>query len=247
MENKKLQEVATKINEMFEEHEREKTEAAGKIRTARQMQREANEAGSEPFSKLDIAGYHRAQDAAREAKDTAEMYQKHVERLEKAPLLREEEYNNLAQEIMDELAYVVSKDKEKIISLIDKMRVIADQESEIIEEGNRLLHILQHKCYKDDACLVTAKGAKIPPPTWPASTLPARIAKISECYTIIVQLFLPGNTLVGGEIWRKGVLYASYAERNLRLMRLIRNIVVLSVEIRGLVSGVRNGSARVAI
>ena len=161
MENKKLQEVAAKINEMLEEHEREKTETAGKIRTARQMQREANEAGSESFSKLDVAGYHRAQDAAREAKDTAEMYQKQVERLEKAPLLSKEEYNNLVQEIMDELGCVVSKDKEKIISFIDKMLVIKEKESEIIEEGNRLLHILQHKCYKDDACFVTAKGTKI--------------------------------------------------------------------------------------
>lgn len=161
MENKKLQELATKIREMLEEHEREKTEAEDKIRTARQMLRDANEVSSESFSKTDVEGYHRAQDAAREAKDTAEMYQKRIEKLEEAPLLSKEEYNGLVQEIMDELASVVSKDKKKILLLIDKILVIKDQESEIIEEGNRLLHILQHKCYKDDAYLVTSKGVKI--------------------------------------------------------------------------------------
>lgn len=161
MENKKLQELATKIREMLEEHEREKTEAEDKIRAARQMLREANEVSSESFSKTDVEGYHRAQDAAREAKDTAEMYQKRIEKLEEAPLLSKEEYNGLVQEIMDELASVVSKDKKKILLLIDKILVIKDQESEIIEEGNRLLHILQHKCYKDDAYLVTSKGVKI--------------------------------------------------------------------------------------
>ena len=161
MGNKKLQEVAAKITEMLEENEKKKEEMAGKISTFKQMHKESVEAISEALGKADVEGYHKAQDAARQAKDATEMYQGRMNRLEETPLLSEGEYSDMVQEIMNELASVVSKDKEKILSLIDKMRAIGDQESEIIEEGNRLLHILQHRCYKDDACFVTAKGKKV--------------------------------------------------------------------------------------
>ena len=81
MRNKKLQEVAAKINEMLEENEKKKEEMAGKISTFKQMHKESVEEISEAFSKSDVEGYHKAQDAARQAKDITEMYQGRKNRL----------------------------------------------------------------------------------------------------------------------------------------------------------------------
>ncbi|HJC39618.1 MAG TPA: hypothetical protein H9757_11255 [Candidatus Mediterraneibacter faecigallinarum] len=81
MRNKKLQEVAAKITEMLEENEKKKEEAAGEISASKQLHKEAVEVISEAFSKSDVEGYHKAQDAARQAKDITEMYQGRKNRL----------------------------------------------------------------------------------------------------------------------------------------------------------------------
>lgn len=112
------------------------------------------------FDKVNEGEYHKAQEAARKAKDVLSMYEKRLSILKEEPMITQSEYESKVSDVMAELAKTVSDHKEKVVALVDQIAAIADEDAEIIKRGNTILKKLQHDLYRDQDCTRIRNGNK---------------------------------------------------------------------------------------
>lgn len=158
MKNKVFDTAKARMEELQSENSVELKTAKEQIAQAQAMQREAYDEAVKCYEKADTKGYHKAQDASREAKDIIDMFTSKVERLKNDPLITEEEYNTVVNSIMTEQASIVKEAKKRIATLIDQMEEISNDVLEKLEVGNSLLYKWQHDIFKDHAEIKNAAG-----------------------------------------------------------------------------------------
>ena len=112
------------------------------------------------FDKVNENEYHKAQEAARKSADLLGMYEKRLSILKEEPMITDAEYDNAVAEVESELNRIVSDHKQKVISLIDQIVAIADEDEEVIKRGNDILKKLQHDVYRDKDCTRIRNGHK---------------------------------------------------------------------------------------
>lgn len=159
-----IKEVKTTIEKLQKSYEAEKSDMERKINTAEKVQSDALKAATAAYDACDINAFHSAQDQKRAGDDSAAMYKKKLAALLDTPLISVEEYNQMVCDVMAEMKDMIDADRGKIRKLIEEVESLAKEECTRIEEANALLHTIQHEIYKDDACMETATGKRIPMP-----------------------------------------------------------------------------------
>ncbi|MGO4994959.1 hypothetical protein ACTQ5F_08010 [Jeotgalibaca porci] len=97
----------------------------------------------------------------RTAQDIKTFHLNKIEEMEAEPFVSEAEYNHFTRMIKDELDHLNNESKEKAGALLKELVQIKEDFEPVIQEGQELLHKLQHTLYKNRAETTTATGTKV--------------------------------------------------------------------------------------
>ena len=157
-----LKEIEAEIKAILDGSEQKKAELQGRIETAEQGEREATTKASDAYKIGDVKAYHKAQDEIRHCKDAQRMFTDMLKDETERQLLGGEAYKSYLDKITAVLDASTNETRNKVLDLLNKIIAESEKNSAVIEEGNKLMHALQHDVMKDDACHVNARGERIP-------------------------------------------------------------------------------------
>lgn len=121
----------------------------------------AAETAENAFNSGNIEEYRTGTSAKAEAQEAIKVYAAALDRLNRRPLLPEAEYKNYVDEIMEDLRQRVEADRGKVLEHLKELNRIAQAEAAYLDNGNKLLRMLQHDIMKDDATRTAANGAPV--------------------------------------------------------------------------------------
>lgn len=156
-----LKEIEAEIKAILDGSEQKKAELQGRIETAEQGEREATTKASDAYKIGDFTAYHKAHEEVRQCKDAQMMFTDLLAEETQKPLLDKETYQLYLDKITAVLDAATSESKAKVLGLLNKIIAESEKNRDAIEEGNKLMHALQHDVMKDDACHVNASGQHI--------------------------------------------------------------------------------------
>lgn len=119
------------------------------VETTKANKEKAEKKAEKALRDGDVDAYQKAQDAIKKADATITVHGNLLQRLKEEPILPREEYESKVADVLAELERIVSKDREKVVSLIDQIADIAEKEDVTIKRGNAILKKLQHDLYRD--------------------------------------------------------------------------------------------------
>ena len=163
--NKTLESMNTKANEILKDRDEQLKTLSDQLREERAAAAKAEAAMDKATAAGDLKAYQNAKKERADAMDAIEMHSARFDTLEHKPLVTEAEYNKAIAAIMGDLTEKNNRAKEKLTSLADEMKAVADELTEILSEGNALLHKWQHEIYRDDATRTRNDGSKVHDPS----------------------------------------------------------------------------------
>ena len=151
MENKKINDIKKKIEGILAKQDTIRKEYESKISAAEKMITEGTAEMNAAYDRADAKGYHAAQDTIREAKDSIQMYEEYIKKMDTEHLVTQEEYIDMRDTIIAELKKSVDASRVECVRLIDKMKESTDDLADLVNYGNGILLNLQVNVYRDPA------------------------------------------------------------------------------------------------
>ena len=151
MENKKINDIKKKIEGILAKQDAKRKEYEDKISAAEKMISSGNDDMNAAYGRNDASAYHIAQDKIREAKDSIQMYEDSIKKLDAEHLISQEEFFMMRDAIIEELKKATDASRIQCLRLIDQMKVSTDDLAELINFGNDILFDLQVNVYRDGA------------------------------------------------------------------------------------------------
>lgn len=129
--------------------------------TAQQKSVEAaqNEA-ADAFDRMDVTGYHAAQDKQRAGQDAVKMLEKRLEKIKEAPRMTPEEYKDMEHKIRSEYADTLQQIREQVAEHIKAIAELNPKLTETWKTGQKALHELQYNVMNDAPFVLTGSGKK---------------------------------------------------------------------------------------
>lgn len=158
MENKFFDKTEQFIEEKIKVNTSAIDVTAASIETAKANKEKAEKKVEQALSDGNVDEYQKAQKALEKAEDTITVHGSLLQRLKEEPILPQAEYESLVSDVMAEIEKTVSKDRERVVALIDQIADIADEDAEIINRGNDILKKLQHDLNRDADCTRTDRS-----------------------------------------------------------------------------------------
>ena len=159
--NKELDKFKTKVNRILAEYRGKDAELWAKITETEEARARAREAAATAYAAGDEKAYHLAKEKERQHSDSISFYTQKMTEHSADPAIDSGQYSDLLAECMAILAESVRSDTAKIVSLMDKIIQIGEENEQTIREGNEILRTLQHDLAGDDACYTCQNGKKI--------------------------------------------------------------------------------------
>lgn len=156
-----IKELEMKVTGILNESEDKKNDFIQKINSASEAEHEAIMKAAEAYKSGDVHAYHLAQDQLRQCQDAQKMYGEMLKAERENPIISGEEYKEYLSVITSELDKETQSAKKKILSHLEEIISISQQNSEAIENGDKLMHTLQHEVMKDDACMTNQAGVRV--------------------------------------------------------------------------------------
>ena len=157
---KNLETIQSKINEILTTAKQVGENLQSQVDTANKAKEDAAAAFIKAKQDGDPKAYAEAAADQRAFKDIAEMYEDKKKAHDKKPLVTVDEYKAMIDQITAELDQANDAAKEKVLSHIDALKVIAEELSQTIQSGNEMLHQIQHELFKDDAYSTASNGSR---------------------------------------------------------------------------------------
>lgn len=156
-----LKEIETEIKAILDASEQKKADLLQRIETAELGEQEAIIQATEAYKSGDVSAYHMAQDQLRQCQDALKMYGDMLKAERENPIIPAETYKEYLSTITSELDKETQSAKKKILSQLEEIISISQQNSEAIENGDKLMHTLQHEVMKDDAGMTNQAGIRV--------------------------------------------------------------------------------------
>ena len=156
-----IKELEMKVTGILNESEDRKNDYIQKIDSASEAEHEAIMKAAEAYRVGDVHAYHLAQDQLRQCQDALKMYGDMLKAERENPIIPAETYKEYLSTITSELDKETQSAKKKILSHLEEIISISQQNSEAIENGDKLMHTLQHEVMKDDACMTNQAGVRV--------------------------------------------------------------------------------------
>lgn len=152
MENKYFNAIEQFIEEKIKVNASTIAVTAASIETAKANKEKAEQKVAQALSDGDVDAYQKANKAIEKADDIITVHGNLLEKLKEKPILPQAEYESKVSDVLAEIEKTVTSHREKIVSLIDQIADLADEDEEIITRGNSILKKLQHDLNKDADC-----------------------------------------------------------------------------------------------
>lgn len=158
MENKYFDAIEHFIDEKIKVNTSAIDVTAASIETAKANKEKAEMKAAQALSDGDVDAYQKANKAIEKADDIITVHGNLLEKLKEKPILPQAEYESKVVDVLAEIEKTVSGHREKIVSLVDQIADLADEESEFIKRGNDILKKLQHDLNKDADCTIVDRN-----------------------------------------------------------------------------------------